>query len=483
MNSNEIKTQFGNKVFDFKKRFVNDINAAHIHFIGIGGSGMYPLAQILHSAGFYLTGSDNNETETVEAVRSMGIKVFIGQRAENLSGADLIIYTGAVSESNPELRAARDSGVKILERSELLGLLTGYFDNTVCVSGTHGKTTVTSMITEILVDARVDTSAVIGGKLPCIGGSGVFGKSDIFVVESCEFKDHFLKLSPDIAVILNIDEDHMDYFQTFDRLCQSFRAFAESASKVLIINGSDKNTVKTMANIDKQVLTFGDNSSYNFYPNNIQIVNPLLTKFDIFKNKKLFCKVELHVPGHHNIINAVAAAAAADYLEISPELIAAGLSNFHGAGRRFEKYGEAGGITVADDYAHHPAEISVTLDAALSMGYKNVWAVHQPFTFSRTKTLLDDFAKVLAKADKVLLTAIMGGREENIYNIHTRDLAKLIPDAVYFENEDHDENFDLTVDYIIENAKPGDLILTLGCGDINKVARKVTAKLKEKYAE
>ncbi|MDR0974957.1 MAG: UDP-N-acetylmuramate--L-alanine ligase [Ruminococcus sp.] len=468
-------------MFDLDQRFVRDIDASHIHFIGIGGSGMYPLAQILHNAGFFLTGSDNNETETVEAVRAMGIKVFIGQRAENLAGADLIIYTAAVSDSNPELKAASESGVRILERSELLGILSGFFENTICVAGTHGKTTVTSMITEILIDGGIDASAVIGGKLPCIGGSGIFGKSDIFVVESCEFKDHFLKLSPDIAVILNIDEDHMDYFGTFDRLCQSFRNFAEKTSKVLIINGEDKNTVKTMENIDKNILTFGGNSSYNFYPENIQIINPLLTEFDIFKNKKLLCKLSLHVPGRHNIINAVAAAAAADFMEISPELIAKGLSNFRGAGRRFEKYGEAGGITVADDYAHHPAEISVTLDAALSMGYKRVWAVHQPFTFSRTKTLLDDFAKVLSKADIVLLTAIMGGREENIYDIHTRDLAGLIPGAKYFENEDHDENFALTVDYIAENALPGDLILTLGCGDINKVARKVTEKLKKKY--
>jgi UDP-N-acetylmuramate--alanine ligase len=485
MNSVEIKTQFGNNSFDLDERFVNDIDASHIHFIGIGGSGMYPLAQILHNAGFYLTGSDNNETETVEAVRAMGIKVFIGQRAENLEGADLIIYTGAVSESNPELKAARarSNCVRLLERSELLGILTGFFERTVCVAGTHGKTTVTSMITEILVDGGVDASAVIGGKLPCIGGSGVFGKSDIFVVESCEFKDHFLKLSPDIAVILNIDEDHMDYFGSLDRLCRSFREFAEKTTKVIIINGEDENTVKTMANIGKEVLTFGSNSSYNFYPNNIQIINPLLTEFDIFKNKKLFCKVSLHVPGRHNIINAVAAAAAADFLGISPNLIEKGLSNFHGAGRRFEKYGEAGGITVADDYAHHPAEIAVTLNAALAMGYKNVWAVHQPFTFSRTKTLLEDFANVLSKADKIVLTAIMGGREENVYGIHTSDLAKLIPGAVYFENEDHDENFELTADYVINNAKPGDLILTLGCGDINKVARKITARLKERYPD
>jgi UDP-N-acetylmuramate--alanine ligase len=463
------------------KKIIKEINAKHIHFIGIGGSGMYPLVQILHSNGFYITGSDNNATETTEALLDMGIKVFLRQEPENLGDADLIIYTAAVSDTNPELSAARAKGVKILERSELLGLLTKFYDNTICVSGTHGKTTVTSMITQIFFDAGRDPSAVIGGKLKAIGGSGRSGSSDTFIVESCEFRDHFLGLSPDIAVILNIDEDHMDYFGTLDRLSDSFTRFANSATKVIIVNGDDKNTVFSTKNAVQNKLTFGYESENNYYPDNIQIVNPLLTKFDIYKDKSLLCRINLQVPGKHNILNAVAAAAVSDFCELTPDEISKGLENFHGAGRRFDKYGEAGGITVVDDYAHHPAEIAVTLDAATAMGFNRVIAVHQPFTFSRTKTLLSDFASVLSKADITVLTSIMGGREENIYDIHTSDLAKLIPGAVFFEEEEHDANFNLVCDYICDIARPGDLIITLGCGDVNKVARKLVTMLQEKY--
>jgi UDP-N-acetylmuramate--alanine ligase len=208
------------------------------------------------------------------------------------------------------------------------------------------------------------------------------------------------------------------------------------------------------------------------------VINPFLTKFDLFKNKQLLSAIEIHIPGKHNILNAAAAAAAADVSGVPANLIAAGLINFTGAGRRFDRYGEENGITVVDDYAHHPEEIRVTLNAAMEMGYSRVWAVHQPFTFSRTKRLLNDFAEVLSTADRVVLTAIMGGREENIYNIHTSDLAKLIPNAIWFEDEDHDRNFGLAADYVVKNAEPGDLIITLGCGDINKVARAILKKLK-----
>jgi UDP-N-acetylmuramate--alanine ligase len=463
------------------KKIIKEINAKHIHFIGIGGSGMYPLVQILHGNGFYITGSDNNATETTQTLGDMGIKVFLRQEPGNIAGADLIIYTAAVSDTNPELFAARASGVKLLERSELLGLLTTFYDNTICVSGTHGKTTVTSMITQIFFDSGRDPSAVIGGKLKAIGGSGRSGSSDTFIVESCEFRDHFLKLSPDIAIILNIDEDHMDYFGTLDRLCDSFTRFANSTSKVIIYNGDDKNTVFSIKNTTPKKLTFGYDSGNNYYPCNIRIVNPLLTIFDVYKDKSLLCTIKLQVPGKHNILNAVAAAAVSDFCKIKPDEISKGLENFHGAGRRFEKYGEAGGITIVDDYAHHPAEIAVTLDAALSMGFSRVIAIHQPFTYSRTKTLLTDFASVLSKADITVLTSIMGGREENIYDIHTSDLAELIPYSVFFEEEEHDSNFDLVCDYVCDIARPGDLIITLGCGDVNKAARKLVAMLHEKY--
>lgn len=260
---------------------------------------MYPLAQILHSQGFFLTGSDNNETETLDAVRKMGIPVFIGQRAENIEGADLIVHTAAIMEDNPELMAARQSGIPVLERADLLGIVTSWYDNAVCVTGTHGKTTVTSMITQIFFTAGIDLSAYIGGKLPCIGGSGLAGKSDILVCESCEFEDHFLKLSPDISVILNIDADHLDYFGTLENIKQSFRKFAEMTSKILIVNGSDPNTADALEGIDRNIITFGKDRSCNFYPENIKHENGLLTTFDLMKNGTRLGKITLHIAGIH----------------------------------------------------------------------------------------------------------------------------------------------------------------------------------------
>ncbi len=459
----------------------------HIHFIGIGGSGMYPLAQILHSQGYYLTGSDNNETETLEAVRKMGIPVFIGQRAENIQGADLIVHTAAIMEDNPELMAARASGVPVLERADLLGIVTSWYENAVCVTGTHGKTTATSMITQILYTAGVDLSAYIGGKLPCIGGSGIAGKSDTLVCESCEFEDHFLKLSPDIAVILNIDADHLDYFGTLENIMKSFRKFAEMTSKVLILNGSDENTMKAMEGIDKNIITFGKDDSCDFWPADIKHENGLLTTFDaMYKGEKLG-QITLHVAGIHNVLNALAAVAVSHFLGIDFAAVQKGLSEFRGAKRRFEKLGFEKGITVVDDYAHHPTELEATLRAAMEMNFNNVWAVFQPFTFSRTKLLLDDFARVLQIPDHAVLTDIMGSREKNTYGIFTRHLAEKIPGCIWFPQDETTEwtderkyqNFSQICEYICENAKDGDLVITLGCGDAYKIAKMVLKKLSE----
>ena len=459
----------------------------HIHFIGIGGSGMYPLAQILHSQGYYLTGSDNNETETLEAVRKMGIPVFIGQRAENIQGADLIVHTAAIMEDNPELMAARASGVPVLERADLLGIVTSWYENAVCVTGTHGKTTATSMITQILYTAGVDLSAYIGGKLPCIGGSGIAGKSDTLVCESCEFEDHFLKLSPDIAVILNIDADHLDYFGTLENIMKSFRKFADMTSKVLILNGYDENTMKAMKGIDKNIITFGKDDSCDFWPADIKHENGLLTTFDaMYKGEKLG-QITLHVAGIHNVLNALAAVAVSHFLGIDFAAVQKGLSEFRGAKRRFEKLGFEKGITVVDDYAHHPTELEATLRAAMEMNFNNVWAVFQPFTFSRTKLLLDDFARVLQIPDHAVLTDIMGSREKNTYGIFTRHLAEKIPGCIWFPQDETTEwtderkyqNFSQICEYICENAKDGDLVITLGCGDAYKIAKMVLKKLSE----
>lgn len=458
----------------------------HIHFIGIGGSGMYPLAQILHTKGFFLTGSDNNETETLDAVRKMGIPVFLGQRAENIEGADLIVHTAAIMNDNPELIASKASGVPVLERSELLGIVTSWYDNAICVSGTHGKTTTTSMITQILYTQNIDVSAFIGGKLPCIGGSGRAGESDILVCEACEFVDTFLKLYPDTSVILNIDEDHLDYFKNLENIIRSFRKFAEKTSKKLIVNADDANTMKAIEGIEnKNIITFGTKDTCDYYPANIEKISGTETKYTLVHKGEVLTEVTLNVPGSHNILNSVAAAAAAHSAGAEPEFIAKGLSEFRGAKRRFEIIGKKNDITVADDYAHHPTELTATLNAAMQMGYKKVWAVFQPFTFSRTSILLDDFAKALSIPDRVILANIMGSREKNTYNIYTKDLADKIEGAVYFDkdktavqtNECKQADFDRITEYIIENAEPGDLVITLGCGDGYKIAKSVIEKL------
>lgn len=463
-----------------------------LHFIGIGGSGMYPLAQILNGEGFQLTGSDNNETDNLEAVRRMGIPVSLGQKAENIGDAEVVVYSAAIPEDNPELTAARVKGLPVLERSQLLGIITQLYSNAICVSGTHGKTTATAMLTQILLTAGQDISAYIGGKLPLIGGSGRAGTTDTLTCEACEFVDTFLKLSPDVAVILNIDADHLDYFKTVDNTIRSFTAFANKA-QVIIYNGDDSNTLKAIGamektHTEKEFITFGWSSANDFWPDEIERVTGMETAFTLMHGKESLCRVTLHVPGRHNILNALAAIAAALKSGASKEAIVTGLEGFHGALRRFEKIGEVGGITIADDYAHHPAELEVTLKVAKDLDFRRVWAVFQPFTFSRTAMLLEDFAKSLSIADLVVLTEIMGSREKNTYHIYAKDLGERIQGAVWFDDllpnesaaEYHDRNFAAVAEYLADHARPGDLIITLGCGDVYKVARQIKSLLEEK---
>ena len=450
-------------------------NKKHIHFIGIGGSGMFPLAQILHGKGYYLTGSDNNETDTLQMVREMGIPVTLGQRAENIEGADLIVHTAAIMDDNPELIAARASGVPTIERSVLLGEISAWYPAAICVSGTHGKTTTSSMTTQILLDAGLDPTCVIGGKLPAIHGGGRIGKSSAMVCEACEFVDTFLKLHPDIAVILNIDADHLDYFKTMENLIASFHKFASMATRAVIANGDDQNTLKALKDLDRRIITFGYASINDYYPANIEHVDGVTISFDLCRDSEILTPIRLHVPGDHNILNAIAACIAAHEVGASWEQCAKGLDAFHGAQRRFEVLGKFGGITVADDYGHHPTEITATLTAAKKLPFKRVWAVHQPFTYSRTAMLLDDFAKALSIADRVVLSEIMGSREKNTWNIYAKDLAEKIPGCVWFPE------FPEIADYVVAHAEPGDLIITLGCGDVNKCAHMMVDLLSKKY--
>ena len=461
----------------------------HIHMIGIGGSGMYPLAQVLHAKGYYLTGSDNNETDTLAAVRAMGIPVQLGQRAENIEGADLVVYSAAIAKTNPERAAAEASGVDMMERSELLGLVSEWYSEAVCISGTHGKTTTTSMLAQILFTAGIDLSAVIGGKLPAIGGSGRAGSSEVFVCEACEYVDTFLRLSPDIAVILNIDEDHMEYFHTLDNLKASFRKFAEKSSRYVLYNGDDTNTCDALKGLTgKEMIAYGKGEGCAWRAADI-CHEAEKTSFCVYHNGKLLGTAAILVPGEHNVLNALAAIAAAHLVGLNFAQCCAGLLEFHGAKRRFEIHAKVNGIDIADDYAHHPAEIAATLRAAKAMPYKRVIAVHQPFTFTRTKRLLDDFAAALSIADFVALTDIMGGREENTVGVFTRHLAEKIDGSIWFPQDEAaawtDErkyaNFDDVCAEVCKLAAPGDLIITLGCGDVNKLSKQIAETLRGKY--
>lgn len=440
-----------------------------IHMIGIGGSGMCPLAEILHSKGYILTGSDNNDSDPLKRVKNLGVKVFMGHNASNVEGSELVVYSAAISKDNPELVRAGELGIPTMERSHLLGALTRKYENVIGVCGTHGKTSVTSMITQILILNKCDPTAVIGGKLPLINSNGIAGKSQTMVCESCEFVDTFLQLSPDITVLLNIDNDHLDYFKTMENMAKSFTKFV-SMGKVCYVNGDDELAVKAADKAGVNKITFGLEKTNNYYADDIK-KGKFGFEFTVYKNGEKVIDLALRIPGYHNILNALSAFAVAYDMGVNAFGIKEALEKFTGAGRRFEFLGEFNGWCLADDYAHHPTEITATLTAAKNLTYDRVIAVFQPFTFSRTALLKDEFIKALSIADKVILTPIMGSREVNIFGIASEDIAKELPDAVIVDG------FENIADKIIETAKENDIVITMGGGDIYKAAYIVKEKL------
>lgn len=441
-----------------------------IHMIGIGGSGMCPLAEILNSKGYVLSGSDNNESDPLKRVRALGATVYMGHNAENIKGAELVVYSAAISKDNPELVAAAEQGIPTMERSHLLGALTRHYDNVIGVCGTHGKTTVTSMITQILLLNKMEPNAVIGGRLPLVNSNGVVGNSQTLVCESCEFVDTFLQMSPDVSVLLNIDNDHLDYFKTMDNLVLSFKKFI-SMSHTAYINGDDELVRKAADGIDAEIITFGFGEGNDFHAANIG-KGKFGFCFDVMYNGEKLIRVEMHVPGYHNVLNGLAAFAVCYRMGVSAEGIADAISKFTGAGRRFEFLGYYD-FTLADDYAHHPTEIKATLKAAKELDYERVTVVFQPFTFSRTALLKDDFIDALSVADKVILTPIMGSREVNTYGITSEQLAEKLNDAVVVDG------FENIADKIIEVSRKGDIVITMGGGDIYKAAHIVMEKMKK----
>ena len=442
------------------------------HLIGIGGVSMSPLAEVLHRAGIAVHGSDMRESEAVEHLRSLGIEVCIGHYGKNIDGCDYIIRTAAVHDSNPEIVAAHEQGIPVFERAQAWGAIMQHYQNAVCIAGTHGKTTTTSMMTHITMAAALDPTIMVGGTLPLLGSGYRVGHGSTIVLESCEYCNSFLSFFPTVAVILNVEADHLDFFKNLADVEHSFRRFAELVPDrgSVIVNADDAGAMTSVAGIAHPVVTFSLNSDKaDFRAGDLQYRNGR-PEFDILRRGEQYCHVALRVPGTHNVLNALAAAAAADALGIDGEAVSRGLGSFTGAGRRFEHKGNYNGAEVYDDYAHHPGELHALLTTAKTLGYRRILCAFQPHTYSRTKALFREFVEELKIPDVTILMEIFAARETDTLGISSKDLADAIPGAVYCRTLDE------VTDTLRSIAREGDLILTVGAGDIYLAGEKLLVK-------
>lgn len=448
-----------------------------VHFIGIGGISMSGLAEILLDRGFLVSGSDLHKTELTEELEKKGISVEYGQRASNLAeGIQVVVYTAAVHPDNPEFQAAKEKNIPMLSRAELLGEIMRNYRQAVNISGTHGKTTTTSMLTEILLAANAEPTVSIGGILPSIGGNIRIGSSSLFVTEACEYTNSFLSFFPTMEIILNIEADHLDFFKDLEDIRHSFRLFAEKLDQngVLIINHEIERLEEITGNLPCRVVTFGKDKNSRYCAEKVTYDNWACASYTLFIDGEESGEIVLGVPGRHNVGNSLAAIAAARELGISIEDIQKGLLHFTGTNRRFERKGEIGGVTIIDDYAHHPQEIAATLETAKHYPHRRLWCVFQPHTYSRTAALLDDFAQALLAADEVILADIYAAREQNVIGISSNHLAQKMEKnggrVHYIPSFDEIETF------ILKNCVPGDLLITMGAGDIVKVGEKLLGR-------
>jgi len=444
---------------------------ARAHLVGIGGVSMSPLAEVLHGNGLIVSGSDEKMSPVTDRLRSLGISVVEGHSANSVHGADLLIRTAAVRDDNVEIAEARALGIPVYERAEAWGYIMRGYANAVCVAGAHGKTTTTSMVTQILLAADADPTVMIGGTLSSLGSGYRVGQGDTIVLESCEYYDSFLQFRPTVSVILNIDADHLDYFGTLDNVKTSFAKFAEltPASGKIICNADDENTIDTMRGLNRDLFTFGFSPTAHVRAEDITFHDHGST-FDVVCDDRVYSRVTLRVPGKHNIANALAAAAVAVALDLPGEAVAAGLAVFTGAGRRFEFKGTLNGADIYDDYAHHPTELKMLLDTTLNLDYKRVLLAFQPHTYSRTAAHFQTFVEQLQRPHKTFLAEIYAAREINTYGITSSDLVGAIPEAVLCPD------FAALEAALAAEAQPGDLILTVGAGELDKVAESLAKR-------
>jgi len=448
----------------------------HIYFIGIGGISMSGLAEILITENFKVSGSDAHKSALTDALEKKGAHIFIGQNAENItSDIDLVVYTSAIHPDNPEYIAMKELQIPSLSRAQLLGQIMKNYEVPIAISGTHGKTTTTSMVSEILLHAETDPTLSIGGILKSIEGNIRIGKSGYFVTEACEYTNSFLSFFPKIGIILNIEEDHLDFFKDINDIRHSFRAFAEllPADGTLIINGEIDNYKEITDGLACRVITYGSSPSYDYYAENISYDEQAHPTFTLKSNdtERTF---SLAVPGSHNVSNALAAIALADLLKLANKDITSALAQFTGTNRRFEYKGSLNGVTIIDDYAHHPTEITATLSAAKNYPNKSIWCVFQPHTYTRTKAFLPEFAQALSLADHVVLADIYAARETDTLGISSEtlkeEIEKLGHTCYHFPSFEEIEKF------LLKNCINGDLLITMGAGDVHKIGENLLKK-------
>ncbi len=443
----------------------------NVHMIGIGGVSMSGIAAILNNWGFIVTGSDWCRSDSTDKLNSMGIPVTIGHDEDMVKNADVVVYSAAIKSDDPELVKAHELGIPTIERADFLGEITRCFQDTICISGTHGKTTTTSMISLCFIEALKDPSIQVGAFLKSLDGNYRVGDSEHFIIEACEYVESFLKFTPKAEVILNIDNDHLDYFKTFDNIKNAFIKYAKLLpdNGVLVVNGDDKNCLDIMQYTHADCITYGiENKNVDFYADNIVFNDDGFAGFDVFKNGVFFGKFQLCIPGSHNVLNALACISLCDKYGIDVNSISSAFSKFTGAHRRFEFKGKFNGASVYDDYGHHPTEIVATAKSMFNKKYNESWVVFQPHTYSRTKNLLDDFAEALINFDNIIVIDIYAAREVNTFNISSKDLVDKIvslgKNAVYMPN------FDECISYLDQNVHDNDIILTLGAGTVTEIS-------------
>lgn len=444
----------------------------HVHMIGIGGTSMSGIAVMLKKWGFIVTGSDANDTELIQELRENNIPVTIGHNLENLRRANLVVYSAAISYDDIEMQEARRLNIKTMERSSFLGLITKAFNDAICISGTHGKTTTTSMISLCFLEARKDPSIQVGAILKQLNGNYRVGNSDYFILESCEYVESFLEFFPKTEVILNIDNDHLDYFKDLDHIKSSFVKFIKLLpdSGLLVLNADDSNCIDLYKHTKAKIVTYGiKNEKCNFVARNITFDNNGFPLFDVYRNNAFYKSIKLSVPGMHNVYNALACIAVCYEYGFDKEIIKSGLLKYTGAHRRFELIGETNGAYVYDDYGHHPTELKAVYDAMKKKKYNRSWVVFQPHTYTRTKNLLHEFSQVLSGFDNVIITDIYAARETNTVGVSSQDLVDLININRVGKQALYMSDFNEIAKYIRDRVMPNDIVLTIGAGTVTNI--------------